>query len=74
MFREGGSELTNKDLQLTSDKGTSEESDSQKSQKPWKPMRLIYTGEAKDVVQGGVGKSSTTQSDPGDAKKPQGQG
>lgn len=66
--------LTNEDLQLTSDKGTSKESDSQELQKPWEPMKLIYTGEAKDVVRGGSGKFSTTQSDPGDAKKPQGQG
>jgi len=66
--------LKKQDLQLTSDKGTSKESDAQKSQKPWEPMKLTYTGEAKDVIRGGVGKSSTTQSDPGDAKKPQGQG
>lgn len=50
------------------------ESDNLQSRKPWEPMKLVYTGEAKDVVKGGTGKFSTTQSDPGDAKKPQGQG
>lgn len=62
--------LTSKNLQTTPDN----EGDSQETQKPWEPMKLIYTGEAKDVVRGGTGKFSTTQSDPGDAKKPQGQG
>jgi len=37
-------------------------------------MRLTYTGEAKDVVQGGGGKFSTMPSDPGEAKKPTGTG
>jgi hypothetical protein len=38
-------------------------------------MKLTYTGEAKDVVQfPGGGKLSTTPADPGDPKKPSGQG
>jgi hypothetical protein len=38
-------------------------------------MKLTYTGEAKDVVQfPGNGKLSTAPSDPGDPKKPTGQG
>jgi len=37
-------------------------------------MRLTYTGEAKDVVKGGGGKFSTMPADPGEPKKPTGQG
>ena len=64
--------MSNEDLKPKSDQEM--ESDSMESQKPWEPMKLTYTGEAKDVVRGGTGKFSNTQSDPGDAKKPQGQG
>jgi hypothetical protein len=48
---------------------------STESKKPWQPMKLTYTGEAKDVVQfPGGGKISTAPADPGDPKKPTGQG
>jgi len=44
------------------------------SKKSWKPMRLTYTGEAKDVVRGGGGKTSPSPNDPGDIRKPSGLG
>ena len=37
------------------------------------PMKLTYTGEAKDVVRGGGGKTSPSPNDPGDVRKPPGQ-
>ena len=37
--------LSNEDLKPKSDQEM--ESDSMESQKPWKPMKLTYTGEAK---------------------------
>ena len=65
--------LTNEDQSLTSDKDdTSKETDGAKSKKTWEPMKLSYTGEAKDVVQGGGGKLSTNPADPGEPKKPTG--
>ena len=68
-------DLTNKNQSLTSDKdeklkGTGEA----KPKKTWESMKLTYTGEAKDVVQGGGGKFSTMPADPGEPKKPTGQG
>ena len=67
--------MTNEDRPLTSDTENSQETDPDQSQKPWEPMKLTYTGEAKDLVQfPGGGKLSTAPADPGDPKKPTGQG
>jgi len=41
--------------------------------KEWEPMRLTYSGDAKDIVRGGGGKLGITQADMGDTNKPQGQ-
>ena len=62
--------LNNDDRQLKSEV---EDLEQPNQKKPWEPMRLTYTGDAKDVVQGGGGKSSTSPSDPGEPKKPSGQ-
>lgn len=50
---------------------TSEHDDLQKSRerKNWEPMRLTFTGDAKDIVQVGPGKLSTPGGDPGEARK-----
>jgi hypothetical protein len=62
------------DQPLMADKDSKEVSTTE-SKKPWQPMKLTYTGEAKDVVQfPGGGKISTAPADPGDPKKPTGQG
>ena len=67
--------MTNEDRPLTSDTENSKATDSDQSRKPWQPMKLTYTGEAKDLVQfPGGGKLSTAPADPGDPKKPTGQG
>ncbi|MGH9872167.1 MAG: hypothetical protein ACRD9S_06825 [Pyrinomonadaceae bacterium] len=67
--------MTNEDRPLIPDTDSSKQTDSTESKKPWEPMRLTYTGEAKDVVQfPGGGKLSTAPADPGDPKKPTGQG
>ena len=59
--------MTNENALSTSDKRSSKEADSNQSKKPWERMRLTYTGEAKDVVRGGVAKHSPNVNDPGDA-------
>jgi len=62
--------LTNEDRSLTSNDDKSlKETDGDKSKKNWEPMRLSYTGDAKDVVQGGGGKLSGSPTDPGEARK-----
>ena len=67
--------MTNEDRPLIPENDTAKETNSKESKKPWEPMKLTYTGEAKDVVQfPGGGKLSTAPSDPGDPKKPTGQG
>jgi hypothetical protein len=67
--------LKNEDLPLKVDNDDSEDIVPDMQRKPWQPMKLTYTGEAKDLVQfPGGGKISTTPSDPGDPKKPSGQG
>lgn len=67
--------LRNEDRPLTTNTDESEKADSGQEKKVWQPMKLTYTGEAKDVVQfPGNGKLSTAPSDPGDPKKPSGQG
>ena len=37
--------------------------------KAWEPMKLKYTGEAKDLIQHGVAKTSTSPGDPGEPQK-----
>jgi hypothetical protein len=67
--------LKNEEIQLKSDNDDSKEVVSNLPRKPWQPMKLTYTGEAKDLVQfPGGGKLSTSPADPGDPKKPSGQG
>ncbi len=67
--------MTNEDRPLKLDTENSGETEPEQSKKPWQPMKLTYTGEAKDVVQfPGGGKLSTAPADPGDPKKPTGQG
>jgi hypothetical protein len=39
------------------------------ARKPWQPMRLSFTGDAKDVIQQGGGKLSAPGGDPGEGKK-----
>lgn len=46
---------------------------SKRSKKTWKPMKVNYIGEAKDVVRSGGGKSSPNPADPGEVFKPPGQ-
>jgi hypothetical protein len=43
------------------------------AKRPWEPMTLTYSGEAKDIVRSGGGKVGVTQADMGDTNKPQGQ-
>jgi hypothetical protein len=43
------------------------------AKKPWEPMKVTYSGEAKDIIRGGAGKVGITQADMGDTNKPQGQ-
>jgi hypothetical protein len=40
----------------------------------WEPMQLTYVGHVAEIVQGGGGKLSGTGGDPGDSRKPPGQG
>jgi hypothetical protein len=62
-------ESDNKDLTNTK---TEEATDNER--KPWEPMKLTYSGEAKDIVRSGGGKTSVTLADMGDTNKPKGQG
>ena len=48
--------------------------DEQTEKKSWEPMKLTYSGEAKDIVRSGGGKTSVTLADAGDTNKPKGQG
>jgi hypothetical protein len=41
---------------------------------PWEPMRLTEMGHVGEVVQGGGGKLSPSPNDPGEIRKPKGQG
>lgn len=43
------------------------------AKKRWKPMKVTYIGEAKDVVRQGGGKFSPNPADPGEVFKPPGQ-
>ena len=40
----------------------------------WQPIEVKLVGRARDVIQGGGGKLSLTGGDPGDLRKPKGQG
>lgn len=40
--------------------------------KAWKPMKVSYVGNVKDIVQLGGGKLSTQGGDPGEPRKPRG--
>jgi len=42
--------------------------------KAWEPPRLSYVGHVAEVLQSGGGKLSPTTQDPGDFRKPPGQG
>lgn len=46
--------------------------DAPRSKKRWKPMKVTYVGEAKDVVRSGGGKTSPNPADPGEVFKPPG--
>lgn len=70
-FLKGESVLDKEQKPLTADKVGDGESVREK--KPWQPLKLTYTGEAKDVVQSGGGKQSPGLADPGDLRKPPGQ-
>ena len=41
---------------------------------PWQTPRLKLIGDLEEIVRGGVGKLSPAGSDPGDIRKPPGQG
>ncbi len=51
--------------------GISVNNDTQDSnqRKDWEPMRMTFTGDARDIVQIGGGKLSTPGGDPGEARK-----
>ena len=40
-----------------------------KTKQTWKPMKLTYLGDARDIVQGGGGKLSPPGGDPGEPRK-----
>jgi hypothetical protein len=40
----------------------------------WEPMRLTEVGTVAEVVQGGGGKLTPSPNDPGEIRKPSGQG
>ena len=44
-----------------------------RARRPWEPMRLHREGRISDLVEGGGGKSGVG-GDPGEARKPSGQG
>jgi hypothetical protein len=45
-----------------------------RAKQEWQPMKLSYMGNARDLVQIGGGKISATGGDPGEPRKPKGQG
>jgi hypothetical protein len=66
----GGWPLKNEQQSLTSEQDdSSTHAELTRSKKTWEPMKLSYTGEAKDVVQGGGGKLSNAPADPGEPRK-----
>lgn len=48
--------------------------DGQAPKQQWEPLRLTYVGQVTEVVQFETGKLSLTGGDPGDPRKPKGQG
>ena len=46
----------------------------QRNKAAWQPMKLTYVGNLVNIVQGSGGKLSLTGGDPGDPRKPRGQG
>jgi hypothetical protein len=47
---------------------------SKSTRQPWEPMMLTYAGRIAEVVQGGGGKLSRQEGDPGErTRKPRGQ-
>jgi hypothetical protein len=44
------------------------------TRRPWESMTLTYVGRIAEVVQAGEKKLSRTGGDPGDPRKPRGQG
>jgi hypothetical protein len=60
----GERDLENKEPGISKDNESSE-------RREWEPMRLTFTGDAKDVVQQGGGKLSTPAADPGEPRKQQ---
>lgn len=40
-----------------------------KNRLPWESMRVTYLGNVAEIVQGGVGKLTTTTGDPGEPRK-----
>ena len=74
MFRERRDwPLTKENQSLTSNRDEASEKTDAAIKKPWQPMKLTYTGEAKDVVRAGGGKTSPAPNDPGEIRKPPGQ-
>lgn len=63
----------NKEVKLTGE-SDSDASRNDASRKNWEPMKVTYAGDARDIVQGGTGKTQITQADMGDTNKPKGQG
>jgi hypothetical protein len=45
------------------------ETENSEQRKKWKPMRLTFTGDAKDIVHQGGGKLSQPGGDPGEMRK-----
>jgi len=67
----GGSTMSSDDRSLVnSNKEKSERTEDRAAERrPWQPMKLSYTGDAKDVVKGGTGKLSGAPNDPGEPRK-----
>lgn len=57
---------------MNEDKKVDQESNAtaeQPERKPWQPMKLTLAGDAKDVIQHGVAKTSPGTGDPGEVLK-----
>jgi hypothetical protein len=49
------------------------ETPKKEARKEWEPMKMTEVGHVGDVLQGGGGKLSPIDNDPGDNRKPKGQ-